>query len=51
MKQPPAKIPSYSVRLLGDLAVGKSSLLLSWADGTFSGEAIATVGSEEHVRS
>jgi hypothetical protein len=32
------------------VAVGKSSLLVSWTDGKFSGEAVVTVGDEEHVR-
>jgi small GTP-binding protein len=42
------KAATFAVRLLGDLAVGKSSLLISWAEGKFTGATVASVGDEEH---
>lgn len=40
---------NYKILIIGDPAVGKTSILLKFVKGTFSGDTMNTVGSEEYL--
>lgn len=48
-EQPAAEPANYKVLIIGDPAVGKTSLLLRFVKGSFSGDTMNTVGSEEYL--
>lgn len=48
-EQPSSEPKSYKILIIGDPAVGKTSLLLRLVKGSFSGDTMNTVGSEEYL--
>jgi small GTP-binding protein len=48
-EQPTAEPANYKILIIGDPAVGKTSLLLRFVKGSFSGDTMNTVGSEEYL--